>query len=256
MMTLALGPLIAAGNIAEVFACGEGKVVKLYRPSPAAKRAAFREAAIQAQVESTGLPVPAVHGVTAIGDRWGVVFDRVEAQSFEAGVLVNPAALPDYLQAMARLQARIHGHPAIPFASLKLRLAADIERTTHLDAPRKRDLLAGLARLPDGDRLCHGDFHPRNILGDAERPVVIDWPDATRGPPAADACRSYMLLRIHAALLATPHLDAYCQASGLTVEAILAWLPTVAAAKLAENVPGETAPLLALLAAGTGPPSR
>ena len=47
-------PLLAAGNVAEVFEWGS-RVVKLYR-APAAKQAAFREAGTHAVVEAMGLP--------------------------------------------------------------------------------------------------------------------------------------------------------------------------------------------------------
>src|SRR5262245_55079407 len=87
----------------------------------------------------------------------------------------------------------------------------------------------------DGDRLCHGDFHPINVLGDLAQPLVIDWPDAARGAPAADACRSYLLLRLHAADLAEPYLDAYGRAGDVPRAPILAWLPYLAAARLAEG---------------------
>ena len=81
--------------------------------------------------------------------------------------------------------------------------------------------------MPEGDRLCHGDFHPINVLGEVSRPVVIDWPDACRGDPAADLCRSYLLLRLHAADIAEPYLDAYCRISKVTWEKVLDWLPWV-----------------------------
>ena len=79
----------------------------------------------------------------------------------------------------------------------------------------RRDLLDGIADMPDGDRLCHGDFHPMNILGEASQPVIIDWLDARRGDPAADVCRSYLLMKFHAAEIATTYLDAYCRAAGM-----------------------------------------
>jgi hypothetical protein len=90
--------------------------------------------------------------------------------------------------------------------------------------------------MPEGDRLCHGDI---NVLGEVSRPVVIDWPDACRGDPAADLCRPYLLLRLHAAGIAEPYLDAYCRISNVTWEKVLDWLPCVAAARLAEDIPDE-----------------
>jgi len=111
----------------------------------------------------------------------------------------------------------------------------------------RRDLLDGIADMPDGDRLCHGDFHPMNILGEASQPVIIDWPDARRGDPAADVCRSYLLMKFHAAEIATTYLDAYCRAAGMWRQAVLNWLPYVAAARLAEDVPSQFDGLLKIV---------
>jgi hypothetical protein len=67
--------------------------------------------------------------------------------------------------------------------------------------------------------------------------VLIDWLDASSGDPAADACRSYVLLRPVLPEAASAYLDAYAEASGESRDAILKWLPFVAAARLVEGVP-------------------
>jgi thiamine kinase-like enzyme len=42
-------------------------------------------------------------------------------------------------------------------------------------------LLDGLAALPSiDDRLCHGDFHPFNILGQLGKATVVDWLNAAK----------------------------------------------------------------------------
>jgi hypothetical protein len=244
-MEEALGRSLATGNTAEIFEWGS-RVVKLYK-SPAAKRAAFHEAATSAAVESLGLPVPRVWDVHEVGGRWGVVFDHVTQKSFADQMLGNSDNVPRYLECMVRLHIQIHSHQAIQFAGLKVRLAANIATSTLLDKPHKQALLEAIAEMPDGDRLCHGDFHPLNILGDTTDPLIIDWPDARRGDPAADVCRSYLLLKLHAADIATTYLDAYCRFSNMDCEAALRWLPYVAAAKLAEGVPGERDGLLEII---------
>jgi hypothetical protein len=86
-----------------------------------------------------------------------------------------------------------------------------------------------------------------NVLGEDLQPFIIDWVDARRGDPAADVCRSYVLLKLHAAELAAPYVDAYCQESRLPRQAVLDWLPYVAAAKLAEDVPSEIDGLLEIV---------
>jgi hypothetical protein len=47
-------------------------------------------------------------------------------------------------------------------AGLKVTLAANIGASLPLDKLRKQELLDTLVDMPDGDRLCHGDFHPLN----------------------------------------------------------------------------------------------
>jgi hypothetical protein len=242
------GRLLATGNVAEVFEW-DSRVLKLYK-SPEAKPAAFREAAIHAAVEALRLPVPSVWGLQQVGSRWGIVFDRVSEGSFADRMRDLPGEIQAYLAHMAGLHVAIHQHVAVPFAGLKVRLMAKIEDAPHIDDRRRGALLTGLAAMPDGDRLCHGDLHPLNILGDPARPMIIDWPDACRGDPAADVCRSYLLLALHAAALAQPYLDAYCHHSSVSRQMILDWLPYVAAAKLAERVPGEAEGLREILGIG------
>lgn len=243
-MSEPIGKRLAAGSAAEIFGRGS-RVVKLYK-SPDAKATAFREAAIHAAVEAMGLPVPRVWGVQRFGDRWGLVFDRVEHASFAEQMREQPPRVAAYLEMMVRLQIRIHVQPAGHFAGLAARLAGNIA-AAGLDARRKQQLLEGLAEMPDGERLCHGDFHPMNILGNLAQPVVIDWPDARRGDPAADVARSYLILTLHAAPLAAPYLDAYCQASNMARRTVLDWMPYVAAARLVETVEGERDRLLGIV---------
>ncbi len=233
-MSKTIGRLLAAGNMAEVFEWGS-RVMKLYR-SAAGKPTAFREAAIHAAVAAMGLPVPAVWGVQEVAGRWGIVFDRVREGSFAARMREDPNAIPGCLETLARLHARIHAHPAPQLGSLKSRLATNISRAQLLDEPRKQIMLSRLAELPKGHRLCHGDFHPINVVGQISRPVVIDWPDACCGDPGADVCRSYLLLKLHAKDIAEPYLDAYCGLNDVPRARILDWLPYIAAARLAEDV--------------------
>jgi len=242
MSNVALGGLLGSGQQAEVFEYG-AMAAKLYK-STAPKRAAFNEAAKMAMVEALGLPVAAVQAVLRIGDRWGVVMARADGPHFADAVRQQRDHLPLYLEAMARLQFRVHSHKATYFPSLKARLAANIQQAKILGESRQSDLLSRLATMPDGDRLCHGDFHPLNILGPIGHETIIDWPDASCGDPAADVCRSYVLIKHPAPEIASAYVDAYASISAATRDTILNWLPFVAAARLAEGVPNETAGLI------------
>jgi len=235
MSELTLGAPLGLGKEAEVFACG-ALAMKLYKPT-VPKRSPFREAAILAMVESLGLTAPIVHGVQQIEGRWGVRMSRVEGPPFAEAMTHQAGTLPALLKRMAQLQLQVHSHPATQFASQKARLAANIRRASMLGESRRSVLLAELAQLPEGDCLCHGDFHPHNIMGPLGHEVLIDWLDASRGEPTADVCRSYVLLRPTAPEIASAYVDAYSQVSGKSRDAVMTWLPFVAAARLAEGVP-------------------
>ena len=241
----ALGQLLGSGKGAEIFEFGD-LVAKLYR-SPASKESAFREAAALAFAQSLGLPVPSVRAVEKIVNRWGVIMDRVEGPAFAEAHQHDPERSPAFLAEMVRLHLRVHSHSGGRLGSMKARLRANIQATTNLGAARQRLLIDGLAILPDGDRLCHGDFHPWNIMGPLGRELLVDWLDACCGEPAADVCRSVILMSPHLPDFASAYVDQYAAASGESRESIFRWLPFVAAARLAEDVPDEVDGLLAMI---------
>jgi aminoglycoside phosphotransferase (APT) family kinase protein len=122
-----------------------------------------------------------------------------------------------------------------------------------------------LQHLPDGDRLCHGDFHPANVLASSRGPVVIDWANTTRGAPEADVARTLLMLNMGALPPGTPmymhvvagigrrfvrmaYVRAYRRARGVDMALVRRWLPLRAVDRLAENIPGEREALLAMIA--------
>jgi thiamine kinase-like enzyme len=126
-------------------------------------------------------------------------------------------------------------------------------------------LLQHLERLPDGTALCHGDFHPENVLVGEEGVFVVDWPSAMRGNPLADIARTTLLvmyselppdlpareeiLRQREVFYRT-YLEHYQNFSGLNLTELQAWMPIVAAARLRENIPDEEPRLMQLIQEG------
>jgi aminoglycoside phosphotransferase (APT) family kinase protein len=244
MSEFRLGRLLGAGREAEAFECGD-KVVKLYKTS-SSKLSAFREAANLTAAHLLGLPVPETHGLHTFDGRWGIVMAKVEGPSFDQRLGSEPTARATVLARMVALQLQLHRQRASHLVALKLRLKENIGRA-NLDETLRNRLLDLLAQSADGDRVCHGDFHPFNILGSLGQPTIVDWLDASCGDPAADVCRSYLLMSRPMPQVAADYVSAYAAASGMSPQAVFDWLPIVAAARLAEAVPNETPRLLAML---------
>jgi hypothetical protein len=238
------GERLGVGKQAEVFLIPEG-VLKLYKAG-APKTSAFREAAHLAIVEAERLPAPRVIGVGRVEERWGLVMTLAPGEAFATSIDRTPNRADEHLAAMARLHSAIHRCSGNGIATLEARLRRDL-MVAPLDDGRRAGLLCLLEDLSVGDNLCHGDFHPWNVLGAPEDAIVVDWLDAARGAPAADASRSYLLMLLTAPALAVPYLDHYRSASGISEEDVLAWLPVLAGARLAEGVDGEAVQLRALI---------
>ena len=60
---------------------------------------------------------------------------------------------------------------------------------------KNMEIISHLERLPDGDTLCHGDFHPGNIMITHDGKIkVIDFMNLCRGPREYDVARTYYLI--------------------------------------------------------------
>ncbi|MBB4278250.1 aminoglycoside phosphotransferase family protein [Rhizobium mongolense] len=248
MSSTDIGDLLGTGKEAEVYEHG-ALVLKLYRVT-ASKSAAFREAAVLALIEPFGLPAPKVSDVRQHGDRWGLVMTRACGQPFADAMISQPALIPKYLDEMVRLHRQIHRQSGHALPGLKARLASNIRHAPSLNTAHRERLLRGLDTLPNGNVLCHGDFHPWNILGSPGQAMVVDWLDACAGNPSADVCRTYVLIRHAEPEIAACYVETYARAGGLALGDIFAWLPFVAAARLAEGVSKEEDELIRMADAG------
>ncbi|HLF73012.1 MAG TPA: aminoglycoside phosphotransferase family protein [Anaerolineales bacterium] len=117
-------------------------------------------------------------------------------------------------------------------------------------------VLDSLEPLPDGDRLCHGDFHPANIILTGRGPVIIDWMDATRGHPLADVAGlpeslpARLMVRSFRGIIRREYLRRYFRDQPTERKLLQAWLPILAAARLSEVIPEERGTLLSIVRKG------
>lgn len=186
---------VGEGREADIFAWDNGTVLRLLRRSGDPRRVEREAAAMRAAADG-GVDVPKVYGTTMVDGRAGLIMDRVDGPDLIALMGKRPWAVPRVARIVGRAQARMHDVVAPDdLPGLRQLVRWKIETATELPADLADFALKKLDALPDGDRLCHGDFHPGNVLLGRYGPAVIDWTDATRGDPAADLARTRLLLR-------------------------------------------------------------
>lgn len=153
------GPLIGRGRAADVYALDARRVLRRYRTS----HSCTAEADLMRCLRQAGYPVPEVFDA----DGPDVVMERLEGLTMLDDLASHPWRVATYARVLAGLHDRLH----------------------QLTAP------AGLPRpFGSGDRVMHLDLHPGNVMLTADGPVVIDWSNASAGPPGADVAMTIVIM--------------------------------------------------------------
>jgi aminoglycoside phosphotransferase (APT) family kinase protein len=188
------GAPIARGNTSDLWEWSEGTVVKVLHPEIPAHWASI-EADIIARVHAAGLPVPRTEGVVDLDGRPGIVLERIDGASMWEWMKADPQRVPAFLSQLLDLQAEVQRTNVPELVAMKDRLRRKIGEATQLTDDDRREARVLLEALPEGTALCHGDFHPANVILTERGPVILDWFDAARGDGTADYVRSSLLMR-------------------------------------------------------------
>jgi Ser/Thr protein kinase RdoA (MazF antagonist) len=245
--------LLAEGRTAEVFAYGEGRVLKLDRPGWTGL-APF-EGDVLTRLAEAGLPVARPHGVVTVEGRSGIVLDRVDGVTLREDLLASPVAGAEALAVhFVELQLRLNATIVPGLPPLVPRLRNEIASNV-ADEALRRELLTLLDGLDDGELgVCHYDLSPDNVLVGPDGWVVIDWITAAAGPSVADLARTLVMWGRATAEPAATFLRAVRRIGGarrqLGDEVLDHWVRVVAAGRLGEGFEGEEAAWLRQVAAG------
>ena len=254
------GERLAKGRTAEVFLWENNRVLKLfYRDQDKAR--IIQEAETTHVVREAGLPVPQVRETIEVDGRHGIVMDRVGGCRMKTLLRSRPWMLRKIARTLAELHADMHTRIGPRLPSQRERLERRIRDADALPASVKEAARAVLDQLPDGNTVCHGDFHIDNILFESPDAFIIDWANGSRGNPLADVAQTLLLLRLnpratnrfsrwtHRAaqkLLRRLYLERYLQLRPSRREQIAAFEFPVAVARLGNCIASEREQLLAV----------
>lgn len=265
-MDVNLGSPIAYGRTAEIYAWREGFILKLFYDWFGLHNIKI-EARNTRAAHAAGLPVPEVGNIIQIAERCGLEYERIIGQSMFKMIQHKPWTMVPIMRRCAELHARLHGaNVPVDLPILRHELEKNINRAQALPVDLRHKVLASLEAMPGGEQLCHGDFWPANIIITGNGDYIIDWFRATRGNPLADLARTTNLvfgftrtrqvkrqflsygssrlnqlensvLQLLTKLFYPIYINTYFKLRPGDKKEYRRWLPIMAAARLADNIP-------------------
>ncbi|MFD5023108.1 phosphotransferase family protein [Paenibacillus sp. NPDC058367] len=244
--------LVGKGRTAEIWQHDDQRILKLYLEDVSEQNIS-REYKISQFVHSQGVRTPQPFELISEQSRQGIVFQQIKGPSLLKVMGEKPWKVSKYARMMARLHYDLHKLEITEeIGQQKDMLKWNIMGAPMLSEDEKSAILRYLEKLPQGTYLCHGDFHPDNVLMD-DQLWVIDWMTGVVGEPAADAARSVVMFSMGAmppgasALsrmmigfirkkLTKGYIQEYLRLSGLTYEDVDHWILPIAAARLVEGL--------------------
>lgn len=184
--------LIGKGNTAEVFEWGNEKVCKLFYnnyPYDAVLNE-FHNAKLFMQ---NNLPVPKAYEVLTYNNRTGIVYERIWGKSLLECLMEGKYNIDTALDILTTLHKKILSVSSCRGFTYKNFLS---EIVLHSPLTTNKTLLHKIAKLPIPKSICHGDFHPGNVLIKSDNSyVIIDLMNVCDGVPEYDVARTYFLLK-------------------------------------------------------------
>ncbi|XDD47180.1 aminoglycoside phosphotransferase family protein [Leptospira sp. WS39.C2] len=189
-----LGVPFAIGRSADLYDLPNNQVLKLFFPSANPKEI---EAEYENTLEVSRLQVTKMHcyGKVKVGERLGIVFDRLDGISLTKLPDKNPIELFRIANTLANLHFKMHQTKSQKLRDIKqiLNDCLEAKPLEFLSKDEKKIISEYIKNLPEGDSVLHLDFHPENVIVKGKEPIVIDWMTAAKGNPCADVSFTQLL---------------------------------------------------------------
>ncbi len=189
-------PLLARGGQADIYDYGNGKVLRVPRREMDFDRIRY-EYDVYVFLKSCGVAAPRVYDLVMLDNVPAIIMQKVSGMSMMEMIRQNPLVIRQRIGEMVRLHHTVLSVTATQAITReKDKAAYCMNKAGFSDDDVKRFLSKTLGELPEGDDLCHGDFHPGNIISADGTYHLIDWSAATRGDFVSDIAHTYILMKV------------------------------------------------------------
>lgn len=138
---------------------------------------------------------PKLYDYLEIENKQAELMERIKGITFSDYLIKNPFTLKSSISKFAQIHShilKIETKENIP--SIKEIMNSLANNPLDVEEYIFNRVMEILDELPDGDNICHGDFHPGNILVQDNKNYIIDWGNVHRGNYLSDIAHTYLLL--------------------------------------------------------------
>ena len=191
------GEMLGRGRTAEIFAWGEGKAIKVFHldvPLGVIELEFSKSRAIN----RAGIPSAHVFEIVQVEGKPAIICERIVGETALQRFVSSPGSMLSCVKAGAELHARIHKYQVMELPPFAPELEKAI-RTAPVPVAMREAAMRAFRRLPDGNSVCHGDFHADNVIFADRGAIALDWSSCARGNPYADVAftaLSFQLSRV------------------------------------------------------------
>lgn len=186
--------MIGQGNTAEIYRLDNNKILKLFR-NGLNKDIIEKEYQNGIIIQNILECVPKVYEMVEINGRHGIIYEEVHGRDMLKIIMGSLWKTNGFAKELAHCHLSIQKPVKEHLCTVKEKLEADINSVDILSEENKEIIRHYLKQLPDGNELCHFDFHPGNVMIENNKKVILDWMTACRGDACADVARTCLLLK-------------------------------------------------------------
>lgn len=194
---------IAHGQHGIVYDLGDGTVLKWQHPNKPPEAIQI-EAEVSHLAYRVGIPTPQFIGLKNEPNEKWIRYQKLNGIQLSRLILEHPWKLIWAIKQMAQILVQTHSVKVQGVPLIKESFERRIQEVVELSEDQKKRSRDMLSTLEDGDRLCHYDYHPSNLMVEDDKCYVIDWGSAKCGSPMADIAHTYILNKVDGILEDVP----------------------------------------------------
>lgn len=186
--------VIGRGANGQVYRLDPDTIVKVYYNSDSLPDI-HRERELARKAFVLGIPTAIPYDVVRVGDRYGSVFELLNAKSFSKLIAAAPDRMDEYVGLYVDLLKKIHATHVKPGDMPRMKDVA-VGWTEFLRdylPQAQADKLCALVRaVPERDTMLHGDYHTNNLMLQNGEVLLIDMDTLCVGHPVFELASMYL----------------------------------------------------------------